>query len=73
MARGIVGAERLGPRLYQLGYSGDVTVVPLAAGIAELNSAQGSAILMEPDATIFSHIMLRPIDEIERMVSDGIP
>jgi hypothetical protein len=72
IARGIIGVERLGPRLYKLGYSGDVVVTPLAPGIAELHSAVGDAILMEPDSTIFSHVILRSIDEIERMMTDGI-
>ncbi len=72
MARGIVGAERLGPRLYALGYSHEVSVTQIAEGIAELHSPQGDAILMEPDATIFSHFIPRSIEDIEETLSEGI-
>jgi hypothetical protein len=71
-ARGIVGAQRLGPRLYSLGFSPDIEVVPIADGIAEVRSTSGTAILMEPYATIFSHLMLKSVDEIEQMVRVGI-
>jgi hypothetical protein len=72
MARSIIGVERLGTRLYSLGYSPDVEVILISEGIAELRSTDGSAILMEPYATIFSHLISKSIDEIERMVTDGI-
>lgn len=72
MARGIIGVERLGPRLYAQGYSQSVTVIPVAQGISELRANTGNAILMEPYATIFSHIMSTSTDEIERTVADGV-
>jgi hypothetical protein len=72
MARSIIGVERLGRRLYAQGYSPDVEVISIAEGIVELRSSVGSAILMEPYATIFSHLISKSIDEIERMVADGI-
>jgi len=71
-ARGAVGAERLGPRLYSLGFSPEVEVVPIKEGIVELRSRAGNAILMEPNATIFSHLMMKSVDEIEQMVREGI-
>jgi hypothetical protein len=71
-ARGVVGAERLGPRLYSLGFSPDVEVTPIVEGIAEIRSSNGIAILMEPNATIFSHLMSKSVDEIEQMVRKGI-
>lgn len=71
-ARGIIGAPRLGPRLYASGYSPDVEVIPIAEGLAELRSSCGKAILMEPYATIFSHLMLKSLDDIEQTLRNGI-
>ncbi|WP_155765104.1 hypothetical protein [Mycobacterium colombiense] len=71
-ARGIIGARRLGPALYASGYSQDVEVVPIAEGVAELRSSNGDAILLEPYATIFSHLMLKSVADIGDMVRAGI-
>ena len=71
-ARGVVGLQRLGPELYSLGASSDTEMIPIAEGIAEVRSSEGRAILMEPYATIFSHLMARSVDEIEQMVREGI-
>ncbi len=65
IARGVLGARRLGPDLYARGFSPDVEVIPVSEGISELQSQSGNAILMEPYATIFSHLMSKSIDEIE--------
>src|ERR1700742_3342875 len=46
-ARGVIGAQRLGPRLYSLGMDPDVEAIPIAEGIAEIRSSSGNAILME--------------------------
>jgi hypothetical protein len=66
------GARRLGPELYAKGLSPDVEAVPISEGIFELRSQEGNAILMEPDATIFSHLISKSVDEIERMVTAGL-
>ncbi|OMC22053.1 hypothetical protein A5738_10700 [Mycobacterium colombiense] len=71
-ARGIIGARRLGPALYASGYSQDVEVVPITEGVAELRSSNGDAILLEPYATIFSHLMLKSVADIGDMVRAGI-
>ena len=71
-ARGAVGAERLGPRLYSLGFSPEIEVLPIKEGIAELRPGAGSAVLMEPNATIFSHLMTKSVPQIEQMVREGI-
>ena len=70
--RSMIGAERLGPRYYSLGMSPDVEVIPVSEGIAEIRSGVGSAVLMEPYATIFSHLMSKSVEEIEQMVHEGI-
>jgi len=69
MTRGIIGARRLGPDLYAQGFSQDVDVTPISEGISELQSQGGKAILMEPYATIFSHLMSKSVDEIEHLVT----
>lgn len=71
-ARGIVGARRLGPRLYALGHNPDVEVIPITEGVAELRSGAGNAILLEPYATIFGHLMLKSVNDIEQMVREGV-
>jgi hypothetical protein len=71
-ARGVVGAPRLGAQLYSLGVSPDAEVNPITEGVAEVRSSNGSGILMEPYATIFSHLMSKSVDEIERMVKKGL-
>ncbi|WP_156664403.1 hypothetical protein [Mycobacterium sp. 852002-51613_SCH5001154] len=72
LARGAIGAPPLGPKLYSSGFSPDVRATPITEGIAELRSSSGKAILMEPYATIFSHLMSKSFDEIERMVRAGL-
>lgn len=71
-ARGIIGAKRLGPRLYALGYNPDVEVIPIAEGVAELRSSSGEAVLLEPYATIYSHLMSKSLSDIEDMLREGL-
>ncbi|UXA07220.1 hypothetical protein KXD96_03410 [Mycobacterium sp. SMC-2] len=70
-AYGPVGTPSLWPRLYSRGFSPDVEVVPIAEGIAELQSKAGKAVLMEPKATIFSHLINKSVEEIELIVMKG--
>jgi hypothetical protein len=69
MTRGIIGARRLGPGLYAQGFSSEVEVAPISEGISELRSQSGNAILMEPYATIFSHLMSKSVDEIQQLTT----
>lgn len=71
-ARGVVGAKRLGPPLYALGYNPDIEVIPITEGVAELRSSNGEAVLLEPYATIFSHLMSKSLSDIEHMVREGL-
>ena len=72
IARGVLGARRLAPELYAQGFSADVEATPISEGIFKLRSQSGNAILMEPYATIFSHLISKSVDEIERMVTAGL-
>jgi hypothetical protein len=72
MTRGIIGARRLGPDLYAQGYSPEVEMIPISEGVAEVRSRGGNAILMEPYATIFSHVMSKSVDEIEQLTMTGL-
>ena len=67
-ARSAVGAPALGPNLYASGFAPGVTTTTISPGIYELHSPAGSAVVMEPEATIFSHLMDKSEEEIERMV-----
>ncbi|MCV7225189.1 hypothetical protein [Mycolicibacterium komossense] len=71
-ARSVVRAPSLGPALYGLGFASDVNATPISAGIYELRSTEGSAVLMEPYATIISHLIHKSQDEIEQMVRTGV-
>lgn len=71
--RDVLGARIFGPELYKSGRSTDVVVLPTEnEWIFELQSAVGRARLPEPQATIFSHLMLKTVDEIEQMIKNGV-
>lgn len=71
--RDVLGAKIFGPELYALGRSADVVVLPTEnEWLFELRSDAGRARLSEPDATIFSHLISKSVDEIEQMVKEGI-
>ena len=71
-ARGAMRLPRLEPKLYALGMNPNITATPLKVGIYKLQSREGWAVLMEPSATIFSHLMSRPLNEIEERFSQDI-
>ncbi len=71
-ARAMLRAPLAGPKLYASGFDPEVEAIPIRTGIYELRSPEGRAVLMEPWATIFSHLMGTPLDEIERIVRSGI-
>lgn len=62
----------LGPELYARGIDSSVEAVEMSTGIYELRLGAESAVLMEPSATIFSHLMSKSVDEIEAMVKVGV-
>lgn len=72
MARSAIGAKPLGPELYSQGFDPNVDAIEIKEGIYELRNDEGRADLVEPYATIFSHLMSTPVDEIEQIVKHGI-
>lgn len=71
-ARMVLRAPLMGPRLYASGFDPGVEAIPISEGIYELRSPEGRAVLKEPYATIFSHLMGTSLEEIERAVRSGI-
>jgi hypothetical protein len=72
-ARTVLGVQALGPELYKRGYSREVTLAPTDnEWKTEIKSAAGNAILDEPYSTIFSHLILKTLDDIEHIVRQGI-
>ncbi len=71
-ARNALHLNGLGPELYDRGMNPKVEAVEISTGIYELRLAGERAILMEPSATIFSHLMSRSVSDIEAMAKAGI-
>jgi hypothetical protein len=71
--RNALRLDTFGRQLYKQGYSSNVRLVPAENDWrVELQSAVGHAILPQPDAAIFSHLILKSVDEIEKMVMNGV-
>ncbi|WP_234709693.1 hypothetical protein [Mycolicibacterium cosmeticum] len=70
-ARQDLASGRLGADLYALGYSPDVTVHEAREGFSKIDSDAGSAVLSVVKATIFSHLMLKSVGELERLVDSA--
>lgn len=66
-ARNMLRLPSLGRELYSRGIAPNVEAIALAEGIYELRTADGRAVLLEPEATIFSHLMSKSVSEIENM------
>jgi hypothetical protein len=71
-ARSAAGAPALGRQFYDAGFDPGVEKTRISPGIYELRSKEGSAVLVEPYATIFSHLMGKTEEEIEHMVRPGV-
>ncbi|WP_156737715.1 hypothetical protein [Mycobacterium sp. E735] len=67
-----IGKPSLWPRLYSRGFNPHVKSIALTNGRVELRSEDGRALLTEPDAKIFSHLMLESLAEIERIITTGV-
>ena len=71
-ARSVLRTPILGRELYALGFASGVEAIPISEGIYELRSPDGTAMLMEPYATIFSHLMHTSEERIEQMLAADI-
>ncbi|MFC7673292.1 Imm61 family immunity protein [Mycolicibacterium sp. GCM10028919] len=71
-ARNNLRLPRIGPKIYSLGHDPHVHFSKIKEGIYELQKGESKAILSEPAATIFSHLMSKTLDEIEQIVSEGL-
>ncbi|OKH76403.1 hypothetical protein EB72_01340 [Mycobacterium sp. SWH-M1] len=63
----------LGADLYKKGYAPSVEVREIREGFVEIRGSAGAAALSTVNATIFSHLMATPVEEIERLVNVGMP
>lgn len=71
--RSAIGARQLGVALHALGMAPNVESSSTELeGAAKLNAPSGCAVVPRSIATIFSHVMLKAVDEIEQMVNEGI-
>ena len=68
MARSVLRAPILGQKLYAKGFDPSVEKTPVSRGVYELRSPEGRAVLSEPYATIFSHLIGRSEEDIEQML-----
>lgn len=71
-ARSVVQAPVLGKSLYALGFEPGIEALPLSEGVFELRSPAGRAVLSEPYATIFSHLIGQSEEQIEQTVRAGL-
>lgn len=71
-ARSVIGAPNLGRELYASGFAPGVEATQIRPGFFELDSPGGRAVLMEPYGTIFSHLIDKPVEQIEEMVRTGV-
>ncbi|WP_240431250.1 hypothetical protein [Mycobacterium kyogaense] len=62
----------LGTELYKKGYAPSVEVSEIREYFVEIRGSEGAAALSAASATIFSHLMATPIEEIERLVNGGM-
>ena len=73
VTRSSIGAKQLGRELHALGMAPSVEILPTDREyFVELRAPTGSAILPMSSATVFSHVMPRPLVEIEQLVHEGI-
>lgn len=71
LARSGLASGPLGTDLYKLGYAAGIEVSELDKGNIELRLNGECATLVVGDATIFSHIMLKSLDELLAIASQG--
>jgi hypothetical protein len=70
-ARSSLASGRLGAGLYRLGYAPGIEVSQVDVANIKICLHGDCAILVMGDATIFSHLMKKPVDEIEETAWGG--
>lgn len=73
LARSSLASGALGADLYRLGYAPGIEVSQVDAANIKLSLDGDCAILVIGDATIFSHLMKKSVDEIEEIARRGSP
>jgi hypothetical protein len=71
-ARSILASGPLGAELYKQGYAPGIDVSELDGAHIQICLHGDCAILMSGTATIFSHIMLKSVDQIEQIARQGL-
>lgn len=71
LARSGLASGALGTELYKLGYAAGIEVSELNNGNVELCLDGDCANLVVGDATIFSHVMLKSLDELLEIARQG--
>lgn len=73
VTRGAVGAKSLGAELHRLGLAPGVeTAATEREGAVELRTSDGSAVVPRSMENIFSHLMSKPMNEIEQFIHEGL-
>lgn len=72
LIRSDLASDALGTDLYKKGFAPSVEVSKIREGFVEIRGSAGAAALSAPSATIFSHLMATPAEEIERLVNVGM-
>ncbi|WP_422745634.1 hypothetical protein ACN27E_24990 [Mycobacterium sp. WMMD1722] len=73
VTRSAIGSTPLGVRLHRAGVAPYVDVLPTDRYyFVRLQASVGDAILPVSSSTVFSHVMLMPVDDLEKLVSSDI-
>ncbi|MCK0173857.1 hypothetical protein [Mycolicibacterium sp. F2034L] len=73
VSRSAVGAKSLGRELHARGMDPNVETAPTERDyFVELRASKGAAILAMSDAAVFSHLMSKSVEDVERMVKEGV-
>ncbi|BBZ18612.1 Imm61 family immunity protein [Mycolicibacterium gadium] len=73
ITRSAIGAKSLGAQLQRLGMAPGVeSAATDREGAVELRTSDGSAVVPRSIENIFSHLMSKPMNEIEQLVHEGL-
>lgn len=73
LARTAIGAKQLGAELHAQGAMPGVEFVEASRNhYVELRAPDGAAVVSQASATVFSHVMCMSVDQIEKLLTQGI-